>query len=140
MVNKPIIYRLLNNIESYLKDLEEIDNISYEDYSNDIKTQRFVERTLQIAIEAMFDIAHHIISDEQYREPKSYADAFSVLEEKNVINSDFLPIAKLMAQFRNKIVHYYENIDSELVYNIAKAKRKDFVNYIDAIKKWISNH
>ena len=140
MVNKQIIYRLLNNIESYLRDLQEIDNISYNDYSDDIKTQRFVERTLQIAIEAMFDVAHHIISDEKYREPNSYADAFSVLEENEVISLDFLFIAKLMAQFRNKIVHYYENIDSELVYTIAKTKRKDFVNYINMIKNWISNH
>ena len=138
MVNKQIIYRLSNNIESYLRDLEEIDKISYDDYSNDIKTQRFVERTLQIAIEAMFDIAHHIISDEKYREPNSYADAFSVLEEKSIIHADFLPIAKLMAQFRNKIVHYYENIDSELVYSIAKNNRNDFAQYIDMIKKWIN--
>ena len=138
MVNKQIICRLSNNIESYLRDLEEIDKISYDDYSNDIKTQRFVERTLQIAIEAMFDIAHHIISDEKYREPNSYADAFSVLEEKSIINTDFLPIAKLMAQFRNKIVHYYENIDSELVYSIAKNSRNDFAQYTDMIKKWIN--
>ena len=137
MVNKQIVFRLINNIESYLNDLKEIDSISFEEYSTDIKTQRFVERTLQIAIEAMFDIAHHIISDEKYREPDTYADAFKVLSEQKIVDKNFLSTAKLMAQFRNKIVHYYENIDQELVYSIAKNRREDFKLYTDMIKKWM---
>ena len=138
MVNKQIIYRLLNNVESYLNDLREIDNMSFEQYSKDIKTQRFIERTLQIAIEAMFDVAHHIISDEKYREPDNYADAFTVLEEQKIITSDYLATAKLMAQFRNKVVHYYEKIDPEMVFAIAKNRRDDFTKYITMIKNWIA--
>ena len=140
MVNKQIIFRLINNIESYIKDLEEIDTVKLENYQKDIKTQRYIERTLQITIEAMFDIAHHIISDEMYREPNTYADAFNVLEENKVIDKDFTSTAKLIAQFRNKIVHYYENIDSELVYAIAKNKRNDFTKYIEMIKSWLDKN
>ncbi len=138
MVNKQIIFRLLNNIDSYIKDLKEIDKINFDTYSTDIKTQRFVERTLHIAIEAMFDIAHHIISDERLREPDSYADAFTVLEENKILTSDFLKTAKLIAQFRNKLVHYYEKIDSEMVFTIAKTKRRDFLKYIKMINTWIN--
>ena len=138
MVNKQIIFRLLNNIESYINDLEEIDAIKYKEYSTEIKTQRFVERTLHITIEAMFDIAHHIISDERLREPDSYADAFTVLEENKIISSDFLKTAKLIAQFRNKLVHYYEKIDTEMVFAIAKTKRSDFTDYTNMIKDWLN--
>ena len=137
MVNKQIVFRLLNNIESYLNDLQEIDHMSFEQYSKDVKTQRFIERTLQIAIEAMFDVAHHIISDEKFREPDNYADAFAVLAEHKIITPDYLETAKLMAQFRNKVVHYYEKIDPELVFAIAQNKRDDFKEYIAMIKEWI---
>ena len=140
MVNKQIIFRLLNNIESYIIDLKEIDTINFKEYSTDIKTQRFVERTLHITIEAMFDIAHHIISDEHLREPDSYADAFTVLEENKVISSNFLNTAKLIAQFRNKLVHYYEKIDPEMVFTIAKTKRSDFTDYTKMIKAWINKN
>jgi len=140
MVNKQIIFRLLNNIDSYINDLKEIDTVNYKEYSGDIKTQRFVERTLHIAIEAMFDIAHHIISDERLREPDSYADAFTVLQENKIITSDFLKTAKLIAQFRNKLVHYYEKIDTEMVFTIAKTKRTDFTNYTKMIKAWINKN
>ena len=89
--------RLLNNLESYVNDLQVSTDITHEKYMNDIRLQRFVERTLQISIECCFDIIHHIISVEGFREPDSYADAFSVLVEQGVLarESLFSPCARL---------------------------------------------
>jgi uncharacterized protein YutE (UPF0331/DUF86 family) len=137
MVNEEIVRRLLNNIESYTKDLESNTEISYAQYSTDIKTQRFIERTLHIAIEAMLDITHHIISDEGLREPDSYSDAFKILAEHKIIPSDYLEKAKLMAQFRNKLVHNYEKIDQEQLYSIFKDHRSDFSEFVELISRWL---
>ena len=60
-------------------------DITHEKYIKDIRLQRFVERTLQINIECCFDVVHHIISDKGFREPHSYADAFTVLAELGVL-------------------------------------------------------
>ena len=78
MVNIPTIRRLLSNLEGYLNDLRNATDITREKFLTDIRSQRFVERTLQIAIECCMDVVHHIISDEGFREPTSYADAFIV--------------------------------------------------------------
>jgi len=44
-----------------------------------------------------------------------------------------------MAQFRNKIVHYYEKIDPEQVYAIFKGKLKTFESFRNQIEKWIDS-
>ena len=138
MVNKPIVFRLLNNISSYIRDLDDNADITISDYSADLKTQRFVERTLHIAIEAMIDVAHHIISDENFREPDSYADAFQVLSEHCVLSKNFLEKAKLIAQFRNKLVHYYEKIDNEQIFDIFQNHRQDFSEFVEEVKCFLN--
>jgi len=136
MVNQEIVLRLLNNIESYMSELRGATDITHQKYIVDIRMQRFVERTLQIAVEACLDVAHHIISDEGWREPDSYADAFVVLAENDVISASDAKTYRLMAQFRNKIVHYYEKVDPEQVFAVFVGHLGDFEGYVKSVRKW----
>ncbi len=137
MVNQDIVLRLLNNIEGYVSDLRDSRDITHNKYIGDIRLQRFVERTLQIAVEASMDVAHHIISDEGWREPNSYADAFVVLAENDVISKVDSKTYRLMAQFRNRIVHYYEKVDPEQVFAVFAGHLNDFDAYVKSVRKWI---
>ncbi len=137
MVNEDIVLRLLNNIEGYISDLRGADDITHNKYIVDVRMQRFVERTLQIAVEACLDVAHHIISDEGWREPSSYADAFVVLAENSVISDADAKTYRLMAQFRNKIVHYYEKVDPEQVFAVFVGHLDDFDGYVECVRGWI---
>jgi uncharacterized protein YutE (UPF0331/DUF86 family) len=60
MVDKTLVLREIAEVEEYLEQLQEYKGLKDEAYSNDWKTQRIVERTLQIIIETCVDIANHI--------------------------------------------------------------------------------
>lgn len=138
MVNQDIVLRLLANIEGFISDLRQADDITHERFLQDIRAQRFVERTLQIAVEACMDVAHHIISDEKWREPDSFADAFAVMAENRVITPAQADRYALMARFRNRIVHYYEKVDPEQVFGILKNRLGDFDDFVATINKWVA--
>lgn len=138
MVKTAVLRRLLNNLEGYVNDLRNATDITREKYLQDIRLQRFVERTLHIAIECCFDIIHHIISEKGFREPVSYSDAFTILAENGILSSESVAEFHLMAQFRNKIVHYYDKIDIEQVYAIFKGKLQTFDSFGFQIEKWIN--
>lgn len=138
MVDKQILQRLLNNLGGYLNDLRSASDITRETYLNDIRAQRFVERTLQIAIECCLDVIHHIISDEGFREPNSYADGFKVLAENGVLPNDAVENYRLMTQFRNRLVHYYEKIDPEQVFAIFRGKLDTFDTFKAEIEGWLA--
>ncbi len=140
MVNISVVQRLLNNIEGYVQQLRDADDIDYRKFTADIRAQRFVERTLQIAVEAVLDTAHHIIGDEGYREPENYADALAVLAEQHVISPETAAAARLMAKFRNKVVHYYEKIDPQQVFIIFRDHLGDFDSFITDIRRWLHEH
>lgn len=129
MVDTAVLQRLLNNLESHVNDLRSATDITHDKFMKDIRLQRFVERTLHIAIECCLDIVHHIISEKGLREPSSYADAFGVLGESGILTPESVAEFQLMAQFRNKIVHYYETIDPEQVYAIFKTRLGTFDSF-----------
>ena len=83
MVDDALILRKLSELDEYFKQINEYEQITVAKYTNDWKTQRIIERTLQMMIETCVDIASHIIADKEYRVPKSYSDTFKVFYEEN---------------------------------------------------------
>jgi uncharacterized protein YutE (UPF0331/DUF86 family) len=117
----------------YQEQVREYSGITLAAYRADWKTQRIVERTLQMMIETCADVANHIVSDKGMRPPTSYADTFTVLMENSVIAPELCTVMEKMAKFRNIVVHQYEGVDAEIVISILKKHLEDFAKYKDAI-------
>ena len=88
MVDKAVVLRKLSELETYLKQVREYSGITLQAYQADWKTQRIVERTLQMMVETCADIAGHIVSDKGMRAPTGYADTFRVLVENGITRGD----------------------------------------------------
>ena len=133
MVDKTLILRKLSEVAQYLLQVKEYAGISVEQYVSDWKTQRIVERTLQMMIETCVDIAGHIISDKAFRTPASYSDTFKVLYENGVLPTSLFSKMEKMAEFRNVVVHHYDTIDAEIVVGILRRDLDDFSDFEEAI-------
>jgi len=135
VVDKTLLLRKCAELEEYLGQIKEYTNVSAEQYSKEWRTQRIVERTLQMMIESCADIAGHIISDRGYRVPTSYADTFRVLYEKDILTKDLLETMEKISKFRNIIVHHYDRIAPEIIVNILRKDLDDFLIFKNAIIK-----
>ena len=137
MVDRVLVERILSDITSNVKALRDSSDISWDVYINDMRSRRFVERSLHIMIEAVIDVGQHIIADEALREPASYRDTFSVLAENEIISTENLKTYEKMAAFRNLIVHYYERVDDEVVFGIFQKNLEDFELFVTEISKYL---
>jgi uncharacterized protein YutE (UPF0331/DUF86 family) len=133
MVDKPLILRKLAELDQDPRQVKEYALISVEEYQSSWKTQRVIERTLQMMIETCVDIAGHIISDNAFRIPSSYSDTFKVLHENGVLPTTLLAKMEKMAKFRNVVVHHYDTIDAEIVVGILRRDLDDFRGFQKAI-------
>ena len=138
MVDKTLVLRKLAEIEEYLEQIQEYADVSAEQYSREWRTQRIIERTLQMMIETCADIAGHIISDRGYRVPTSYADTFRVLYEKDILTKDLFDTMEKISKFRNIIVHQYDRIAPEIVVTILKKDLNDFLIFKGVIVKLLT--
>jgi len=139
MVDEALLLRKLAELDEYLKQVSEYSDITVKEYYDDWKSQRIIERTLQMMLETCVDIAGHIISDEEYRIPKSYADTFRVLHENNILDEKFFQTMDKMAKFRNIVVHHYDKVDAEIVIGILRRNLADFSRYKDAIIRFLES-
>ena len=133
MVDKPLILRKLAELNQYLKQVKEYAGVSVEEYQSSWKTQRIIERTLQMMIETCVDIAGHIISDKAFRTPSSYSDTFKVLHENGILPKPIFAKMEKMEKFRNIVVHHYDTIDAEIVVGILKRDLNDFSGFQAAV-------
>jgi uncharacterized protein YutE (UPF0331/DUF86 family) len=138
MVDETLILRKLSELEQYFGQITEYKETTVDEYINDWKLQRIIERTLQMMIETCVDIAGHIISDNNYRIPDSYADAFIVLSENKVIPAGLCQTMVKISKFRNIIVHHYDRVDAEIVVGILKRQLDDFNSYKKSIIDYLN--
>ncbi len=140
MVDETLILRKLSELEEYTSQIQDFRSISVKDYKSDWKSQRIIERTLQMMIETCVDIAGHIISDKKFRIPESYADAFQVLFDNGIVDADICRTMAQIAKFRNVIVHHYDRVDAEIVLGILRKRLEDFDIYKGAVVNWLKNN
>ena len=138
MVDKVLVFRKVASLDEYGKQVSEYSTITVDQYRSEWKTQRIVERTLQMMIELCADIASHIISDNGLRTPETYADTFRVLAENGIITSEQLAVMEKMAKFRNIVVHQYEVIDAEIVILVLRRHLSDFNQFRDSVVQFIN--
>jgi len=77
MTDPDLVLKKLARIESCLQDLHDL--ARPEDLTNDLREQRFVEHTLQIAIQSAIDAAAHVVADERLGEPRTQRELFDFL-------------------------------------------------------------
>lgn len=92
---------------------------------------------LVLAIEAAIDISNHLISQNGYRVPVDYADAFKVLHEEGAFNRRFTNELINMAKFRNRLVHIYWEVDDGKVFEIIETRTADFKEFLDELAKFL---
>jgi uncharacterized protein YutE (UPF0331/DUF86 family) len=137
MVDKSLVLRKLSDLSDLCGQMVEYQGITARRYAADWKSQRIVERTLQMMVEMCLDVANHIISDKGYRRPVGYADHFTVLRENRILSARLTARMEKMAKFRNLIVHNYDKVDAEIVVGILKKSLADFDAFKTAVVKFL---
>lgn len=137
MVDFDKIRQKINFIEDNLSKLETFKKYTLEQFTGDFILIAAAKHFLQVSIEAMIDIANHIIARERFSAPTSAADAFKILSGKNVIPESSAKQYGLMAKFRNRIVHFYYELDSEEIYKIIQSDLDDYKTFIKEITDYL---
>jgi uncharacterized protein YutE (UPF0331/DUF86 family) len=107
--------------------------VSFAVFKNDWALRCMAERSLQVMVEIVIDIAERIIAIENAGPAATSAEAIEKLEKLGVIKS--AQSYGNMIKFRNILVHQYEEIDPEIVFNIAKNQLDSFRLFRDEIDK-----
>jgi uncharacterized protein YutE (UPF0331/DUF86 family) len=126
LINVDKIKGKLTNLQSFLDKLRILASIPQEEFSEDFTKVESAKHLLQVSIESCLDIGNHIIASKRFRAPESYTNIFEILVEEGILPEENLEKFRYMAQFRNRLVHLYWDIDADVVYEILQKNLDDF--------------
>src|SRR5690554_7890559 len=126
--------RILNKLSFIREQVTGINSLLKEKSKDEILGDPWIIKglkyTLQITVEAMIDTAYHIAAKKYNHAPSEARDAFKVLSDGGLISKKDLPVYGAMIGFRNRVVHGYQDVSSERVYEIIKNEIGDFEKFI----------
>jgi uncharacterized protein YutE (UPF0331/DUF86 family) len=138
MVADPEIVReRCGRIRRYVRDLRDLSLIAADAFKQNRERQYAVLYALQLAIEACIEIGTHICAAEALGIPSSYAETFDFLEQGKVVDAALAGKLRAMARFRNRIVHFYWEVDLDEVYRILTCQLADFDEYLVAVERYL---
>jgi uncharacterized protein YutE (UPF0331/DUF86 family) len=100
----------------------------------DVREERFVEHTLQIAIQAALDVASHIVSDDRLGEPETNRELFDLLVRAGKLPASLATTLRDMAGFRNVIVHGYQDVDLGILEDVLANHLDDLLTFVEATR------
>jgi uncharacterized protein YutE (UPF0331/DUF86 family) len=131
-----LILKKLAFIETCLSELRSLARL--ERIAADVKERRFVEHTLQICIQAVQDVASHIVSDQRLGEPSANVVLFTFLRQAGWLSEETAAFLRLAVGFRNVLVHGYTAVDPEVVRDVLERHLGDIDQFVAEIRTRLS--
>src|SRR3989338_4872568 len=103
---------IIEEVEKYLSELEEIKTDNIDEYSKDFKIRALYERYFEKINEALVDLAFVFIKDKEIEMPEDDEGAFDKLFKNEIITKDLSDKLKDARRMRNVMAHKYGSIDN----------------------------
>lgn len=133
MTDPELVEKKLAEIETYVRELRTLAEL--EKLRTDVREERFITKTLQLAIQAALDVASHIVSDERLGEPETNRGLFSLLARSGWLSPGLTDRLRDMAGFRNVLVHGYTAVNLDIVEEVVRGRLGDLTEFAAEIRR-----
>jgi uncharacterized protein YutE (UPF0331/DUF86 family) len=139
MIDREVVRKKLQELNSYLKEMEKLKAISWDEFFSSLSKQWMVFHGLQLSIQIVIDVGNHILASLGETQIEDYVDIIDKLGERRIIPLEFAREIRGMAGLRNILVHEYVKIDLRKIYDILQNRLTDFYNFIEYINQFLKS-
>ena len=139
-VNKRVIGDRVEWIDKMVDAINSLPLRTYEAFSADDKNLWAAESCLRRALEAIFDVGRHILATGFGKGVSEYKAIATELEKAKVLSQDEMRLFRILAGYRNRLVHFYHEVTHEELYNICKNDLNDILTIRDAYLQWLKRN
>jgi uncharacterized protein YutE (UPF0331/DUF86 family) len=137
MIDRQLVTRKMSLILEDVAAMTRLSKLSREQYLEDSVNEALAERYLERVIGRMIDINFHLITESGHAPPKDYHESFVRLGTLGVMTVDLAKEMAMAAGLRNRIVHEYDEIDPERVYEALPIAVRQIPVYLDHIQRFV---
>lgn len=139
-LRKAEVQSKLEIIPENIEKLELLRGKDYQEFCADFRNIDSTLHRLQTSIQALVDIGSYVIAQLGLRTPGSSAEVVEILAGAGLIDRKDEERYISMIQFRNRVVHVYNNIDAEVLYGILREEMDDIRLFYRTLLETIEAH
>ena len=136
-INKALVLKKLDALDHHLSGIERLE-FDEEMFVESADIHDLVTFRLQQAVETGIDIATHIVAESDLPRKETAKDVFLLLGQQGIITKELAAQMAQAADFRNRVVHGYNDFDYALLFKDYKDDVKDLREFGAQVLNFVS--
>ena len=113
---------------------------SLDDFTADPRNVDAAESCLRRALEALLDLGRHTLAKGFGDAPAEYRQVAAQLGTRGVLPAEEAALFVKMAGYRNRMVHFYDRVSEEELYELCADQLTDLEEILGGIHRWIQDN
>jgi uncharacterized protein YutE (UPF0331/DUF86 family) len=127
-------------IRRMLGELRSLPLETYPAFEADPRNPAAAESHLRRALEALLDLGRHVLAKGFGQAVIEYKEVAKGLVEVGVLDKDKAMVLRTLAGYRNRMVHFYQEISNRELYEICTGQLGDIEGVLTVILDWVGAH
>ena len=139
-INQRVIIQRASWIKEMLESLRDLPIQNLEDFIQSRHNAAAAESYLRRALEALFDLGRHILAKRFAQPVTGYKEIALGLIKNNVLPKKEGDLMRKVAGYRNRMVHYYQEITPEELQDICAHHLNELELLMNNLLEWVKRH
>ena len=127
-------------IREMLAAIQTLPLASEAEFSADPRMVAAGESFLRRSLEGLLDLGRHVLAKGFGKVVPDYAAVADELAAQGIFPPESAAKLRLMARYRNRMVHFYDDVTPPELYGILAGERQDIEEILTAIQRWLATH
>lgn len=139
-MSKRILIQRLDCISEMISAIKSLPLENPNEFFSDRRNFWSAESCLRRGLEAVLDLGRHILAKCFGKGVTEYKKIADELEKEGVLSRESAEIMKILAGYRNRMVHFYHEITQEELYSICSQELDELLLVKESLLEWIKAH
>ena len=139
MIDRGRVEHLVNYVQEMLNRLQSQQGKRFEEFAEDFQAVDASLYELQTMLEAISDIAIHVVAGANLGSPNSRPEAIEMLAKNGIIPQELAEKISQAIRMRNIIVHHYPGVNVRTIYDVIQNNLGDIVDFCAEIANYIDS-
>jgi uncharacterized protein YutE (UPF0331/DUF86 family) len=138
--NQRVVADRLDWVQRMVAEIQSLPLGSLEGFTSDRRNIGAAESCLRRALEALLDLGRHLLAKVFGEAVTEYKKIAEELERRGVLGLDAAHRLRILAGYRNRMVHFYHDVTEDELYAICTREIEDLLSVRDGYLNWLKTH
>jgi uncharacterized protein YutE (UPF0331/DUF86 family) len=139
-ISKRVASDRLEWIERMVGEIRALPLADRDSFFADYRNIGAAESCLRRSLEALLDLGRHILAKAFGSGVSEYKEIAVELKEQGVLSEAEAGLLRELAGYRNRLVHFYHEVEPNELYEICNSKLVDVERVGEAYRDWLKGH